>query len=313
MAPHKRRGPVWYDDWIFNRNRALLTAYLDDNWEKIEHDSIQRKFKENPYIGYVVLTDYDRNRTNIDINWKAMLKVIQEPGCEIVLITGSKRQGKTYLGWQVLEALHNMGRDVYWVGPPINMPSWCKKAADISDLPQGSYGLFDEAALFLGSRDSNTKENKGTLEHIPTMGQAGVTLLVITQMTSITDISLTRWADVHLIKRTTSIYGGSSERAMVVEDFDFYLSPTDKEWTYFKIGTHRGMLKGPRLPWYDDVNSKPYNLLENPAEAHIYANTLIKAGYDGKYVQKVLKIRGFKRPVGYWDQMVREHNKTQQY
>lgn len=301
---HRRKGKSYYTNWIFRMNRSLLASYLDSIWEPIEHESIKRAFKKDPYIGYVVLNDYARNLKDPQINWKKMLSIIDQPGCEIVLISGSKREGKTYLGWQILEEMYKKGHDVYWVGPPVNLPDWCKYAADISELPAGAFGLVDEAAVFLNNRKAMTKKNIGLLDHIPTMAHAGVTCIFITQSTARTDTALTGWADIHFKKKYSNVYGQSTERNVVVDDFDYYFNPPDKTWSYIKSGSLTGLIQGPHLPWYDDNFSKPFSLIDNQEMAHQYAETLGEAGYDAPDIQHNMKLRGWKMPVMYWNKYV---------
>ena len=96
-----RRGPNYYYDWIFRQNRSLLAHYLDYTWERIEHDSIIQEFTDDPFLGYLVLTDFQNNMEDLDINWSKLLDIIRQPGCEVIIVSGSKRSGKTYDGWRI--------------------------------------------------------------------------------------------------------------------------------------------------------------------------------------------------------------------
>ena len=87
-SDYRKCGTNYYHNWVFRENRNLLTHYLDDVWERIEHDAIIKEFEEAPYIAFRVLQDFDSNLRDQFTNWYKMLDVIRQPGCEVIIILG---------------------------------------------------------------------------------------------------------------------------------------------------------------------------------------------------------------------------------
>lgn len=304
-SDYRKCGTNYYYNWVFRENRNLLHHYLDDVWEQIEHESIMKEFEEAPFIAFRVLQDFDSNLRDQFTNWYKMLDVIRQPGCEVIIISGSKRSGKTYDGWRILHSLRKEF-EVYWVGAPVNLPDWCQYAPDVSYLPHGSVGLVDETAVFLNSRRAMSKQNMELLDHIPTMAHAGVKCIFITQSTARTDIALTGWADMHIRKQYKNVYGQSTERDIIRDRLDTYFDPPSKEWSYVKSNDFTGMYRGYTLDWYTDAISKPFSLFENKQMAMEYADALYGAGYDPKAIQLNMKLRGCKKDVKYWEKELKK-------
>lgn len=295
----KRRGNDYYYDWIFRKNRNLLQHYLDDVWHPLQHESIIEMFEQKPYIGFEVLRDFDTNMNDLNTNYYRLLDIIKQPGCEVIIISGSKRSGKTYDGWRLLYSLKDE-YDVYWVGPPVNIPDWCKQVPDISYLPQGAVGLIDEAAVFLNARRSQSKESVNLLDYIPTMAHAGIKCIFITQFTSRSDIGLVTWADVHIKKQYENVYKQALERGVVNDEFDYFFEPPSKQWSYVKSSSFTGMYNGFNLPWYSDTISKPFTHFESDQQATDYADVLIRADYTPRAIHLNMKLKGYNKSEEYW-------------
>jgi len=303
----KMRGYTYYHNWVFRENRVLLQEYLDDAWERIEHESIMEEFDDDPRLGYQVLTDYHDNKYDPDKNWKRILNYIRQPGHDIILVSGSKRSGKTFDAWRLLDALRDEFAP-FWVGEPSVLPEWCDIAVDLYSTPPNSLSIVDEAVLKMNARRSLSKASVDASEIIPIIAHSGRKAIYITQNTSRSDVNLVSWADMHIQKNYTGIYSRATERKEILNKVDDFFLPLLRniEWSYAISNEFRCMYKGPPLPWYNDTISKSFSHFNNDKEALTYATRMAISDYEAKNLEQIMRLRGFRRPMDYWESFIQQ-------
>ncbi|ADI73521.1 hypothetical protein Metev_0615 [Methanohalobium evestigatum Z-7303] len=307
----RQKGKNWYRKWLFQLHKEHLIRYLDERWEPEEHSTIISDFYEDPYLGYLVITDYLSNLEDPTKNFWKMINVIRKPGQDVILISGSKGSGKTYEGWRLLHALRKEYK-VYWVGPPINLPEWAGYVATLDHLPQNAVGLVDESAIFMNSRRSMSKDNVESTELLAVARHQGRKVIFITQNTSRSDNSLTIWADVHIIKPYTSLYGKQTEREIVFDKRDQYFEPKNREWSYVKSTDLKYCTyKGYELDFYDEKIGTPFSVFENEDMAMQYAEAMAEQGYGAKSIQKVMRMKGMDKGQDFWQDIIDQINPGQ--
>lgn len=301
------KGFNYYQNWVFRENRALLHEYLDDVWERIEHDSIIKEFKEDPYLAFQVLMDFYNNKTNTEINWKETLEYIKNPGNDIILITGSKRAGKTYDGWRILDAVQDE-YEPYWIGEPATLPEWCHTAVDLASVPRDGIGMMDEATIRMNNRRSMSSETVDTLDIIPVIAHTGRKAIFISQNTSRSDVAITSWADLHIQKQYSGIYSKETERNIIANKVDRYFDPIlrNKQWSYAISSKFRMLYKGPELPWYNDTISKTFCGFNSEKDAMVYATRMAIDDHTAKNMEQIMRIKGYQKPVQFWEEFIIE-------
>lgn len=305
------KGFEYFSNWVFREHRPLLEEYLDNVWQPIEHSAVLKAFKKEPGVAYHVLNDFHNNKTDPNINWQRVLDYIAIPGNDVIIISGGKRAGKSYDGWRMIHALRN-DYDPHWIGEPVHIPNWASTAVDIYSTPKDSICLVDEAAVRMNNRNAMSNSNKKLLEILPVIAHTGRKVIFITQNTSRSDIALLSWADVHIMKAYTGIYGLQMEREMVHDRRDDFFLPLllneyglpNKKWSYVKAGGLTGMYRGYDLPWYDDTISKTFNSFENEKDAMVYATRMATADYEAREIEQIMRLKSYIKPVDYWEKFV---------
>lgn len=280
--------------------------YLDETWELADRDTVIEDFEENPHAGLIIVNDFVNNRKDPEINRNKLFDIIALPSTGVVMVSGSKGSGKSYFAFDIAFEMSQRGHRVVWVGPPISLPDWIAYAPDISHLKEGDFAIIDEAANAINARRAMSGRNVETTERFPTLRHAGVKVLIITQTTKRVDIAVVEFADIHVKKDYSAIYGQKTER--FDEDiFDRYLNIGMQEWNFIRSSTFTGMVLGNELDWYDDEIGKTYSLFKNKPAAKMFLMSMIDAEMDPNAIKTEMNLRGCKKPKKAWVEIIKNY------
>lgn len=298
-----RKGYQTYSDELFRENHEHLEMYLEETWAVADHDDVIAEFEENPHAGSVIVNDFINNRKDPEINREKLFDIISLPSSGVIMISGSKGSGKTYIAFDIAYEMHQRGYRVVWVGPPISLPDWIAYAPDISHLKEGDFAIIDEAANAINSRRAMSTRNVETTERFPTLRHAGVKVLIITQSTKRVDVSVVEFADVHIKKEYSAIYAAKTER-FNDDLYDKYFNFGMQEWSFVRSATFVGMVMGNELEWYDDTIGKPYSLFKNKKVAKEFLMSMIDAEMDANSIKTEMNVRGCKKSKKEWVKII---------
>lgn len=121
----------------------------------------------------------------------------------IVLIFGKRGSGKSALGFRILENIHaKTQRKCFVVGvPQVVLPQWITPLDQLEEAANGGVVLVDEGTLTFAARESMSKKNVGLGKLLAVARHKDLTLLFITQNTSMIDRHVLSLADVLMVKK----------------------------------------------------------------------------------------------------------------
>mgnify|MGYP001600709350 CR=1 FL=1 len=121
----------------------------------------------------------------------------------IVLVFGKRGSGKSALGFRILENVHaQTQRSCFVMGvPQIVLPQWITPLERLEEATNGGVVLVDEGALAFAARESMSKKNVGLGKLLAVARHKDLTLLFITQNTSMIDKHVLSLADVLMVKK----------------------------------------------------------------------------------------------------------------
>ena len=119
----------------------------------------------------------------------------------IVLIFGKRGSGKSTLGFRLLENLHTQGKPCFVLGVRQELvPRWIKEIESLEEVTNKGVVLVDEGAIAFSARQSMRKENIELGKLLAIARHRDLTLILVTQNTSMIDKSVLNLADVILAK-----------------------------------------------------------------------------------------------------------------
>lgn len=325
-----KKNPT-YEFWLNHEHSADFQNYLYQWVDKHSHDAVRAEFKADPYLGYSVIKDWVRNRENPRRNLEKLIDYIKQPAVFNILVRGMPDSGKTTTVWALADKLNDQGYNIVLIAPYVEeetLPEFVSWVPKIFDLNKGDVGIIDEAALKMSQRNSMTKNNKDAFITMPVGRHIGAKIILITQMSSETDIKALRWANVMISKSfsTSAIGEKSIERNIISDNPVFeYLKPADnyamvksskKDWSIVTMSGTNFMLYLPKPPFMTDKLSRTYRkiseILGTNEKLQIEEFAMKKAkfmrdnGYPAMTIYQELGIRGYWKTLEYWMQYTGE-------
>jgi hypothetical protein len=181
----------------------------------------------------------------------------------IVLIFGKRGSGKSAFGFRLLENIHaKTNRPCAVLGVPQDvLPQWIASIEDINNANNGSAVLVDEGALTFSSRDSMASANKQLGKLLAIARHKDLTLLFITQNTSMVDKNILSLTDTLIIKQG-SLLQQEMERPAIKKFYDkantsFAKVDGDKKpFAYILDSDFEGLVKTPLPSFWSSKVSK---------------------------------------------------------
>lgn len=297
-----RKGFSSYHDELFRERREHLEIYLEETWAIPDHDDVINDFEENPYAGLIIVGDYINNRDDPDINRQKLINLIKKPETGVILVSGSKGSGKSYFAFDMIESLAEYYHPV-WVGPPIKLPGWIGYAADINKLQKDDLAIIDEAQNIANSRRAMSGSNIDVATKLGTLRHADIKVVFISQSTKRIDVSIVEFADMHVKKEYSAVYGQKTER-FDVDIFDKYLSNGMQEWNFIRSSTFMGMVLGRHLDWYTDEIGKSYSLFKNKKIANEFLSSMIDNEIHPNSIRNEMAVRGCVKSMKEWKKII---------
>ena len=308
-----------YRNWM-DENQELIQDYIDRNVDQYSiegRDGIRQIFFDNPFICFVVVSDFIDNNKDIDANRIKFENFILREGNEFTMISGSRRSGKTGFAISTVENMYKRFGDFnkVYIGAPnkeLESHGW-EIVPSIEDMGKDDYGVQDELALFANSRRSQSEYNVGMLESMPTFSHTDSRgVMMLTQSTKRSDVGILDWANAHVIKNYTDAYSMNVERGIISDDLllellkpreNYVMESSIKSWSYIKTDKFTCLVYTPLVEWYSDKVGKAFARFKNDEEALEVGKAMIAEGYNISYVQKACKVRGFNEPKEYWKEI----------
>ena len=170
-------------------------------FRKIKEENERLKVRKSPY--YKISAKFDSLQILKQIKGDYSLAEKRLHGDSVIaLIFGKRGSGKSSLGFRLLENIHSRtGRRCYTLG--INqmlLPKWIASVDNAKNVPNGGVLLVDEGAITFGARDSMKAKNKELSNLMAIARHKGLTLIFVTQNTSMLDRNILKLSDILLIK-----------------------------------------------------------------------------------------------------------------
>lgn len=181
----------------------------------------------------------------------------------IMLIIGRRGAGKTALGMKLIETAAILNRKIYVIGfGNSKVPNWVKKAEGISDIPNNSLVLIDEAGISFSSRSSMKQSNKDLAELLAIARHKNLSLIFITQNSAMLDLNVLRLCDILLFKEP-SLLQTRFERKGLQDIFNkvssaFSEIESKKEHFYIISDDFEGLVKSGLPQFWNDSISKSF-------------------------------------------------------
>jgi hypothetical protein len=182
----------------------------------------------------------------------------------IMLITGKRGSGKTGLGMKLLEAFNEeSNRKCYAIGfGGSKLPGWIKNVEDIQKVPNDAVCLVDEGAITFGSRDSMKAANKELSSLMAVARHKGLSLILITQSSSMLEVNVLRLADVVLLKEP-SLLQAKFERKAVKDMYEqigekFKARTNRERYFYIWSDEFEGLAEFELPPFWNESISKSF-------------------------------------------------------
>jgi len=175
--------------------------------------------------------------------------------------------GKTALVYWIAEEVHKRypGKPIcYFGGYGINLPDFIIPIMKTSEAPAGSLVIIDEAALIFSSRRSMSRENVEEIKQMAVSRHKDRSVIYLSQITSLVDINIIRFADMFLLKKVSIGDFGvdNPKRKEIVSSFKDYvnfLQPIKIQETLYLDDSYNAFIFENSLPsfWSENL-SKPY-------------------------------------------------------
>lgn len=151
------------------------------------------------------------------------------------LIVGDKNQGKSALGYSILEAHHeDTARPCFVHRPPKPqlLPSWIIPIENLDGLPQGAVCLIDEASKDFDQYSYRNSGNRSLAEKMRIARQNNQSMILIAHTSSIVNPNLVLPVDVYLLKEPT-MFQRFKERPMIRQAYKQIKEPIQKNEYYW--------------------------------------------------------------------------------
>ncbi len=213
----------------------------------------------------------------------------------LTILIGAKGHGKTTSVIWLAEYIHaNFDKNICWFGynPAIakHYP-YIEQTYDFKTLPENCILLFDEASIFLDSRDSMSKTSKDRLKNLPTMRHRGISIIFISQSAQSIDVKLFLLCDFIWFK---PYFASSFDNRLNLPSYIHYILPQNKnENLVIDMSNQTNVVFQNGMPstWSDEL-SKPFSRITNMKDARKLYDSLLMAGFEEREMRNMLEIRG---------------------
>lgn len=286
----KRWGYNSYFEWIFLDHNLELEEYLDEFYREEDHQTIVNFFKTPKFIfkAKIILEDYMRtNSEKID----EILKQFVYEKSKVVLIVGRRGSGKTATALWLAEKLKGK-RKVYYSGSPHpDFPKWMRYVADWRrTTPPGSILMIDESAITFSSK--RHQEHKELPEHLAVLRHKDVTILFLTQNTSIADLNITRFADA-IFWKPVSLVQMATERVAIKKTIITQMFPKQVSQTLYQSAYKTILFEQPLPECWNESISKGFKRVNNKKEAKQYLLFCYNLKLPVRDMIKYISAKGF--------------------
>ncbi len=181
----------------------------------------------------------------------------------IMLIIGRRGAGKTALGMKLVETAAILGKRIYVIGfSNSKVPSWVKKVESISEIPNNSLVLIDEAGISYSSRSSMKQSNKELAELLAIARHKNLSLIFITQNSAMLDLNVLRLCDILLFKEPSLLQTKFERKAlqdMFVKVKDSFSNLESKKEPFYVISDDfEGLVKSGLPEFWNESISKSF-------------------------------------------------------
>ena len=181
----------------------------------------------------------------------------------IMLIIGRRGAGKTALGMKLVETAAILDKNIFVIGfNNSKIPYWVQNVNDISEIPNNSLVLIDEAGISFSSRSSMKQSNKDLAELLAIARHKSLSLIFITQNSAMLDLNVLRLCDILLFKEP-SLLQTRFERKALQDMFtkvgtSFSDIKNRKEHFYIISDEFEGLIKAGLPEFWNDSISKSF-------------------------------------------------------
>jgi len=191
---------------FLNGHGLTLRRYLQHYYPIYDWNGIYNFFYENCIQAKVILDDFQK--TN-DEKLEEIIKIFAYGKSKIVYIVGARNSGKTATAFMVAEETQKeIGRPIYYVTPSKAnanaLPSWCKIADSIQNVPRGAFAIVDESAIQFNAREYMQAENIDMTKLLVIARHKDIFLIFLTQDTELADTNIRRLRDIILWKKSNN-------------------------------------------------------------------------------------------------------------
>ena len=270
-----------------------VQRYLDEKVHMPDHERLWAEFLENPFLGKSLIENYSAsNDSKVD----AVLQEMNKAG-RIFLTVGMMGAGKTALNFTIAEMLHNrFGKNVAMIQTDMKLPDWVQQVDNPYELEEGTFVIYDEAAITLAAREFMSKHAKDMTSLMAISRHRNLTFSFITQHTTLQDANVTKLASGFLFKQLTweEMYG-KGKRTDPLMKFVRLMQPSSAEETLFTDGSRWLLFKTGLPSFWSDATSRTYKKI-SIEEAVTYIRNKLDKGMTEKEIAKQLKVRGIVLP-----------------
>jgi hypothetical protein len=310
---------VWYPDhreWLEDHEDALDRYLFYTHKSEKGREYIKKFFlNQEPGMGCIIVKDFETNSESLKTNQAKTIKHMTTEGEETTLLSGSRGSGKTYEAISLIGEIHRRtGATRAYIGVPnkeLDARGWVWRK-NLGELQEDDCAMYDEAVLFLNSRRSMSATTNNVLMYIPTLRHRNVVqIFFLTQSTKRSDVALIDWANTHIIKEYSDVYGVDVERGQVDDillDFmtprmNYVIPSRTEEWSFVKTNNFKCLKNSIPVPWYSDKIGKAFGVIDNEGHAMAVAEEMVKNSIDIKEVRMIMALKGWDRPLKFWEEM----------
>ena len=267
------KGIVTGIGWIFtkifdkNKDKTVIEDKIIVDEKPITKEETKHVNKTDVKHGAIsskpIHEDFKEVKT-IKGDYQEFENKILESSSTIGIILGARGTGKSALGMKLLENLKaETGKEVYAMGfNPKDMPNWINIVDSIDDAENNSILLVDESGIQFSSRESMSNSNKLLSQILFIARHKDLSIIFISQNSSIIEINTIRQAD-YIALKPSSLLQKDFERKKIKEIYEevekeFEKYKEDKGLTYIYSHNYKGFISNPLPSFWNSKVSKAY-------------------------------------------------------
>ncbi len=291
---NKILGDSYCRHWLFRIHDNRTQRWLDRNYHLQDHKDILQWAWRYPKLAYIVVNDF---HTTDKKKIVSVLNHFTGGKSKICLLVGKRGGGKTACAFWFAEKVKEF-RPVYYSGLPNDyLPKWCHYVKDISAVPDGSFVMVDESAIFHSSRDFKKDPSQFLTKKLTVLRHRDVTILYICPNSALEDKSLERLADIMIFK-PLSLFQFDTERDSVRNVFIDKMRHREITETLFiasnDVGSFDSILFNQPLPdcWNNNL-STPFSSIKTKEAADKFIKKCRLNNFTDDEIKLYLKLKGW--------------------